>query len=727
MGERLVGRQYIALAELVKNSFDADASRVEISIQDDCIEVSDNGHGMSIDDFVDRWMRVGSTHKIKEMRSPELGRPLTGSKGVGRLSVQFLASELELISVPNTARIAEASAPRELYAMVDWDTAVRAGNLTQATALYDLSDPKGTYFPLGKPHGTTVRLKRLKHAWNPKEFEDLAREIWFLQPPFRSLTGATTGDIADFEVGVFALDPAVVSTFKTQMSRILDLYSSRLVGRLLPSAKSQETPGIRIIRLSLQLEDEETQIYDYKVPVREDSTCLIDRLEFEIRIFTLQSRQPYGIPVQRAREYMSEWGGVHIYDAGFRIPYAGPASDWLNLEFDHSHRLTQSQLLPSELNVRMGLNYLPTNSRVLGVVNIDTTHEARVASSQQLASNQHLQIQVSRDRLVSNRAFRQLQDAVRFALDYYATRIAVQRLEQKSAAQSLETPKSLVEGVWDVLEQHQDEIPQAVATRLRTELAKSLVSIREQSEWTKNQAGLLGAMATVGMTAIAFDHQFNQQLSVLEHHAATLEEAIKAHPDWRTSIGAVSDGLKNWIRNVRDTRAIFSPVSDERNRTAVGRFRARPLLDGLARNMRAVLRGVRVDVVGIDRDLLLPETSYPVWMAIFHNVLMNASNAMLDSETKRISMSSFKSGKRQGIRVQDTGVGVDLEKADGLFEPLARGLDISPERRALGYGGTGLGLAIVRMLARDLSADVRFIKPIAPFSTCFEIAWEEKS
>ena len=47
LGERLVGRQYIALAELVKNSFDADATKVEIHIQDDCIEVADNGHGMT--------------------------------------------------------------------------------------------------------------------------------------------------------------------------------------------------------------------------------------------------------------------------------------------------------------------------------------------------------------------------------------------------------------------------------------------------------------------------------------------------------------------------------------------------------------------------------------------------------------------------------------------------------------------------------------------------------
>lgn len=725
LGERLVGRQYIALAELVKNSYDADASRVEIRIQDDCIEVSDNGHGMTYEDFEGRWMRVGSTHKVKEVTSPELNRPLTGSKGVGRLAVQFLASELELTSVPDKTRVPKDSVPRELYVMVDWDTAVQAGELTQAIALYDLNEPQDTVFPLGSPHGTTVTLKKLKHEWNPKEFESLAREIWFLQPPFRSLTNTASGEASDFEVDLFAPDPETVSLFNTQISRILELYSSRLVGKLLPHNDSEKRSIKRKVLLSLELESQHTPTYEFQVPVRGDDRCLIDKLDFEIRIFTLQNRQPYGITVQQARDYMHQWGGVHIYDAGFRIPYAGPDADWLRLEFDHAHRLTQSQLLPDELNVPMGLNHLPTNSRVLGVVNIDTTYEARISKDQPLSS-QYLQIQVSRDRLVDNDAFRQLRDAIRFALDYYATRLAALRLEEKMAQQNVGTPMSLVEGVWDVLEQHEDDIPKTVVIQLRTELEKTIDSIREQSEWTKSQSGLLGAMATVGATSIAFDHQFNQQLGVLEHHTATLDNAIKANSDLRESISPVSNSIKKWIQEVRETRMIFSPISDERNRTTVARFKAKPLVENMAGNMRAMLRGVKVEISGIDRDLLLPEASYPVWMAIFHNVLMNASNAMLDSDNKRISVVSFESSQCRGIRVQDTGVGIDLNKAEDMFEPLKRALEVSPERRALGYGGTGLGLAIVKMLATDLKADVRFVKPAEPFNTCFEMTWSEK-
>ena len=725
LGERLVGRQYIALAELVKNSYDADATKVEIRIEDDLIEVLDNGHGMTFEDFKNRWMRVGSAHKVAQIKSPKLGRPLTGSKGVGRLAVQFLASELELISVP-TANNSGGPRPEELHAMVDWDDAVMAGELTRATALYDLRQPESGAFPTGKSHGTRVRLTRLKQKWEPDEFENLAREIWFLEPPFRRISGSPDNESDGFKVELIAPDAALSSRFNTQMSRILDLYRSRIVGRLLANGDSEKGNQKREVQLSLELAREPAQPFKFTVPVKGDGEYLINSLEFEIRIFNLAGRQGHGIPVQLARDYMSDWGGVHIYDAGFRIPYAGPDADWLLLEVDHSHRMNRSRLLPDELQVPLGLNHLPTNSRVLGVVRIDTTREALAARQADSQTREYLQIQVSRDRLVSNEAFYQLRDTVRFALDYYSTRLKARQLEEDSRTRRVETPNSLAQNVWDILEQHEDQIPKRVATRLKTEMGKTIESIREQSEWATKQSGLLGAMATVGVTAMALDHQFNQQLNVLEHHAALLDAASGTDSDDTKAISRISQSIRKWIQDARDTRAIFSPIADERNREAVGRFRAKPLVTNIAGNIRPILRGVTVEVSGIDQELMLPETSYPVWMAIFHNLFINCSNAMLDSEVKRIAVSSFQAGRRRGIRIQDTGVGIDLDQAEGLFEPLHRVLEISAERRALGYGGTGLGLSIVRMLATDLRANVRFIEPSAPFKTCFEIAWSER-
>src|ERR1039457_1766921 len=63
LGERLVGKPHIALAELDKNSYDADATQVVIGFRQDRIEITDNGHGMNFDSFRDFWMRIGTTHK----------------------------------------------------------------------------------------------------------------------------------------------------------------------------------------------------------------------------------------------------------------------------------------------------------------------------------------------------------------------------------------------------------------------------------------------------------------------------------------------------------------------------------------------------------------------------------------------------------------------------------------------------------------------------------------
>ena len=108
------------------------------------------------------------------------------------------------------------------------------------------------------------------------------------------------------------------------MSRMIGLHKSRIVGRLLPSDSIRLGKGKREIQMSLELELEPPQPWRFEVPVKGDDPCLIESLEFEIRIFNLSGRQAPGIPVQTARDYMREWGGVHIYDAGFRIPYAGP-------------------------------------------------------------------------------------------------------------------------------------------------------------------------------------------------------------------------------------------------------------------------------------------------------------------------------------------------------------------------------------------------------------------
>lgn len=246
LGERLVGRQYIALAELIKNSYDADATRVDIRIAHDSISVSDNGHGLTEDDFMGRWMRVGSVHKVREARSPRFRRPLTGSKGIGRLAVQFLAAELEMRSVPHADRLKPDQERQEILVRVDWEKAVAAEDLTKAEAQYSL-----TNLDSSAPHGTEITLRKLRHTWNRDDYLGLAREIWFLQPPFRAIKQGAGTEPGQFRVQLSSDSQWDQTAFDEQMSRIAGLYESRLAGTLAPAQEGVET---RTMQVSLELE-----------------------------------------------------------------------------------------------------------------------------------------------------------------------------------------------------------------------------------------------------------------------------------------------------------------------------------------------------------------------------------------------------------------------------------------------------------------------------------------
>src|SRR5258707_12675412 len=86
LGEKLVETPHIALVELVKNAYDADATQVTVKILADPphgpeVHIVDNGSGMTFDDVKNYWMRIATTHKQDHQFSQRYGRPRTGSKG----------------------------------------------------------------------------------------------------------------------------------------------------------------------------------------------------------------------------------------------------------------------------------------------------------------------------------------------------------------------------------------------------------------------------------------------------------------------------------------------------------------------------------------------------------------------------------------------------------------------------------------------------------------------
>ena len=126
VGKDLITSDYVAIFEIVKNSFDAKATYVQITFEDDSITIADNGKGMSLDDIKNKWLFLAYSAKRDGSEDIEYNsnndfrdriqnnrRYYAGAKGIGRFSADRLGQKLELFTKTHTASKCEKI-------IVDW-------------------------------------------------------------------------------------------------------------------------------------------------------------------------------------------------------------------------------------------------------------------------------------------------------------------------------------------------------------------------------------------------------------------------------------------------------------------------------------------------------------------------------------------------------------------------------------------------------------------------------
>lgn len=703
LGERLVGKPYIAMAELIKNAYDADASRCVINLTQDKIEVSDDGHGMTEKEFLDYWMTIGTRHKQHSDRSRRLNRLVTGSKGVGRLSAQFLAQRMQLLS---TAR----GSDERLHAFVDWESAIDTGSLTEAEALYRTEPTDPALYPLGAKHGTVVILHDLKQAWDADEIRELGRQIWMLNSPIY-LFGENRrrrSDANDFRIIFKTNLPGVDEAFETQLTQALQNYQAIIRGKI------QRESGRNVSMVSVEFEDE---IFS------EEFECprYLREADWEVRVYNLSGRQAGGVSVIDMRDYFEKYGGVTVFDKGFRLPYYGAENDWLELEYDHAHRRNRSKLLPDHLHVARGLNDLPTQGRIFGVVNVNTSREGRLAGEKRKSSGEFLKIQVSRDRLVANKAFTALRDSVRQSIDYYATLKRRRTAEIMEVARPSERPESKLRRLRKLVDDAMatypgDETISAIESEL-DDVDASLEKVRESDEASRV---ILGPLASAGMAALAIEHETRKEMQGVR---AKLKKLLKIGKENNIpDLTETATELAQWVDRLEATRNIFLPMMDAEDREKIEPLDCEGVVRTVVDSLRPLLGKIEI-TFDMEQGVYLPAAAYSEWSAILQNVLLNAANATLDAEAPKIEISSETHNKHGYLYVSDNGVGIG-EDAGELFKPFTRRSNISAERRELGMGGTGLGLTIVEMIAENRNCDVGFVDLDDPeWSTTFELSW----
>lgn len=167
LGERLISRDEIAVVELVKNAYDADANSVQVEIERIAIKISDDGDGMGKSEIIEGWLTIGSSYK-NQHKTTHKGRRVLGEKGLGRLAILRLGKKISIFTQKEN---------QPCYKIFfDWvrihDDLIHAKKFTSLSdfdlKIIEVTDP---IFP--DNHGTKVIIENLNKAWEKKGIERL--------------------------------------------------------------------------------------------------------------------------------------------------------------------------------------------------------------------------------------------------------------------------------------------------------------------------------------------------------------------------------------------------------------------------------------------------------------------------------------------------------------------------------------------------------------------------
>lgn len=342
LGDQLIGDDRLAIFELVKNSYDADAEHVDVVVDIEAktpnIVVWDKqGDGMSKDTVTNKWLEIGTSSKRGANRvRTEKGRMPLGEKGVGRLAVHKLGSSL----VINT----KSKDAKEVKIVINWPKLLSGVTYIHETQVSVVELEKPEFFK-DVETGTRIEITDLHNTtWERKDVRKLKRLITSLQSPFESIN--------DFDI---ALD---IKGRNKDMEDMLDVEDvlARAIWKFdfkldsqgqfsfnytftapelfkLDETRMSEVAQLELIPLTSEQKRLRKKEDREKFLVTADDLKGIGPINGQFYIYTgnrkvLNAQGAY----QTLRDYLTEQSGVRIYRDGIRVfNYGEPNDDWLGL------------------------------------------------------------------------------------------------------------------------------------------------------------------------------------------------------------------------------------------------------------------------------------------------------------------------------------------------------------------------------------------------------------
>lgn len=703
IGNQLIRNEKVALMELLKNSYDADASWVQIRFinfdkkdnelkinKNSIIEIEDDGLGMSFEIIRKSWINPASPYKFllkkKGEEKTKKGRIIQGEKGIGRFSVFKLGSTIEIITRSSQKNSEEIYLKSDL-SMYDSELIGPKNSKKEEPIFIDDIEYKYEIRKakeireqeikiykrkLKRPaHGTLIRVTNLTGHWTLDKIEQIFVDSLKLMSPFVK---------TEFTCHITLNGETIFSAFeKDKLADILSMAQIRMEGSIDEKGSTTYTlnNGKTQHKVSLQGltsdSDVRGQFYDKSQNTFRKPEC--GPFNFRFYVFDIERKASLESPLSSKDIDVIKNHRIYLYRDGVRIyPYGDPSDDWIELDIKRGTKRAGAYL---------------SNDQVVGYVAISSK------------DNPTLRDKTNREGLMDiGYAHEDLCILIlgilgRLKLEFQKYR-EKKKLRSKKEGLLQEEPK--VNEDIQLLQKHLKSQKDKKGTRLIQKLDNNY---KKEKEILNERVEIVEDLAAVGISVDAASHDLVIMIKRAKETLNLLFEMSGNDNVDSKDIREVIEKLRGQFAFIEDQLHGIQPLFRSSRRRSKN-LRITEIISKVKMYYSVPINDRKIKVTLEEKGPpLVVKCSEGILLQVFINLFDNSVYWLTTSDARKKEVKIVLDGNKSEVIFADNGPGVKKDDVEFIFKPFFS---------TKGIKGRGLGLYITRQLLERYDYEISYIQ-----------------
>ena len=684
LGDQLIKNERIALIELIKNSYDADADEVEVRFEgfnDDfsfnensSITIKDNGSGMTPEIIRDVWMNPAAPEKynkkeLKQAETPIKKRVMQGEKGIGRFAMLKLGKNITI-----TTRTSNPKFESMLkYDFTKFDDEFTSENNNKKDIFLDEIEIDYSELPISKPsekdQGTEIKIEKLKGDWSETAIKKLADDILNLTALISKVIENENSD--EFNISIF-FNGVEKDVGEDSSKELIGLIENNAVFKIAGEFNAKENAFIyqdgEESKNKLSLCQSEIKglalwrkYFEEKNRGKEEAKEKLECGSFTFHFYIFDfSRDVTGkYQLNPSQKKILKDHRIYLYRDRVRVyPYGDPDNDWLNIDVKRGTK-------------RAGDFF--SNDQIVGWVDISQEE------------NKSLRDKTNREGLIEEGwAVADFIFLIQVFLSYIKQHPYAQYRQKKNKDKksvNIGRVGTHLEDLRKKLEEKKYEVEANEVKKIEKEYKKEVEYLTQRADITEDLAG-------VGLSVEITSHDIMLMMgrakdigkNVANLARKSKDEPLQQQADMLVGVlDQIGDGM-------HDIQSIFR--SSKRRKK---NLKIEPILDKIHQLYEDLMDKKEIDYEKrvTKGSPLVANTNDGVVMQVLINLFDNASYWLDSPEIKNKKITVTVDGNAGQLIFSDNGPGINKEDEPYIFEPFYSGK---------GEKGRGLGLYIARQL-----------------------------